>query len=41
METNVVQHVKSAVNERVGEWESERLRECECERVTFEHRHES
>ena len=23
------------------EWESERVRESECERVTFEHRHDS
>ena len=32
MKTKVVQHVES-------EWVKEKLKECESERVTFEHRH--
>ena len=48
MKTKVVQHVESewmrewkSESETLREWESVRMRECESERVTFEHRHEN
>ena len=38
MKTKVVLHVESAW---IREWKSESVRECECERETFEYRHEN